>query len=177
MEPGSGVRNHEPSLRELTAELDGVRSLLLEKISSLEKLGDERDVRYTERSKSTDEKTGLALTASKEAVTKAEAATEKRFDSVNEFRKTLSDQTSSFATRAEVDLRIQGLDDKLGSTKESLTKEIQSLREFRSQTSGEGIAKASVKEQSNFVIGIWAVVAVGILDALATLALLFQHGK
>lgn len=43
-----------------------------------------------------------ALASSKEAVTKAESATEKRFDSVNEFRATLTDQASRFVTRKEL---------------------------------------------------------------------------
>jgi hypothetical protein len=40
-----------------------------------------------------------AMAAAEKAVTKAETAVEKRFESVNEFRKTLSDQTSTFITR------------------------------------------------------------------------------
>jgi hypothetical protein len=44
-----------------------------------------------------------ALTAAEKAVTKAEAATEKRFEGVNEFRQALSDQTSTFPSRAELD--------------------------------------------------------------------------
>jgi hypothetical protein len=39
----------------------------------------------------------------KEAIIKVEQTTEKRFESVNEFRKTLSDQASNFATRERVD--------------------------------------------------------------------------
>jgi len=42
-----------------------------------------------------------ALASSKEAITKAETATENRFSSVNEFRAALSDQTRSFVSRAE----------------------------------------------------------------------------
>lgn len=43
-----------------------------------------------------------ALIAAEKAVTKAEVANEKRFESVNEFRKTLSDQTQSFPSRVEL---------------------------------------------------------------------------
>lgn len=42
-----------------------------------------------------------ALQAAKEAVTKAEMATERRFESVNEFRQTLSDQAGTFISRTE----------------------------------------------------------------------------
>jgi hypothetical protein len=43
----------------------------------------------------------VAMVAAKEAVDRAATATEKRFESVNEFRQTLSDQTSSFVSRNE----------------------------------------------------------------------------
>ncbi len=43
-----------------------------------------------------------AMVAAEKAVTKAETANEKRFESVNEFRKTLSDQTASFPSRVEL---------------------------------------------------------------------------
>jgi hypothetical protein len=42
-----------------------------------------------------------ALAAAEKAVSKAEDAAEKRFESVNEFRQTLSDQTATFLTRKE----------------------------------------------------------------------------
>ena len=48
----------------------------------------ERDLRYTER-----------FASQEKAILKAEVANEKRFESVNEFRKTLTDQAVSFATR------------------------------------------------------------------------------
>ncbi|MEH1169259.1 hypothetical protein V6V47_28165 [Micromonospora sp. CPCC 205539] len=47
---------------------------------------------------------GLALSAADRAVTKAEIATEKRFESVNEFRQTLSDQTKTFIARVEFEV-------------------------------------------------------------------------
>jgi predicted phage tail protein len=50
-----------------------------------------------------------ALTAQKEAVKTAAEATEKRFEGVNEFRKTLSDQTQGFMSRDEVNVRIDAL--------------------------------------------------------------------
>lgn len=45
----------------------------------------------------------LIQKAEEEAIDKADAATEKRFESMNEFRKQLSDQTRTFATREMVD--------------------------------------------------------------------------
>ena len=50
---------------------------------------------------------------------KAEIASEKRFESVNELRKTLADQQTSFATKQDManalsELRYKNLDEKLG---------------------------------------------------------------
>src|ERR1700674_755088 len=50
-------RTHEPSLRELTSELDGVKLWLLEKVESLRDLMNERHALYKERSDS--QKTAL----------------------------------------------------------------------------------------------------------------------
>lgn len=67
------------------------------------------DQRFSDQDKAVQ----AALLAAKEAVLKAEAASDKRFESVNEFRKTLSDQTSSFLTRPEYDANHKALEDKI----------------------------------------------------------------
>jgi hypothetical protein len=54
-----------------------------------------------------------ALAATKEAVIKAETATEKRFESVNEFRAQLADQTSTLMPRQEYTVQHRALEDKL----------------------------------------------------------------
>jgi len=91
--------------------------ILLEKIVALRQLMDERDRRYEERFEATDQKTSLALTASEKAVTKAEVATEKRFDAQNEFRGQLKDQASTFVPRAEADSKFRNLEEKIESIK------------------------------------------------------------
>lgn len=60
-----------------------------------------------------------ALAAAKEAVVKAEIASEKRFDAVNEFRQTLSDQTATFIPRAEAMIKFDGLDKAIDELKTS----------------------------------------------------------
>jgi small-conductance mechanosensitive channel len=54
--------------------------------------------------------TEIAMAAAKEATSKADAAHEKRFEGVNEFRTTLSDQQKTFVTKAEIDIRVANLD-------------------------------------------------------------------
>jgi len=61
-----------------------------------------------------------ALSAADRAVSKAELAADKRFESVNEFRKTLDDQQRTLMPRAESDRAMQGLGDKLAALKEQI---------------------------------------------------------
>jgi len=52
----------------------------------------------------------LALDASQAAVNKAEHATEKRFESVNEFRQQLSDQAGTFMPRELAENRLAAIE-------------------------------------------------------------------
>jgi hypothetical protein len=70
------------------------------------------------------EKVALALAASDKAVTKAETATEKRFESVNEFRAQLSDQTKGFVARLEFDAQRAGLGEKVDGLVDQVNKAI-----------------------------------------------------
>lgn len=93
---------------------------------------------YVEALRTDDQKAvGAALQAAKEAVLKAEIATEKRFESVNEFRKTLSDQTSSFLPRPEYDANHQALEDKI----QALTDRVNTSE---GQTQGSQITKGNL---------------------------------
>lgn len=61
-----------------------------------------------------------ALSAADRAVSKAELAADKRFESVNEFRKTLDDQQRTLMPRAESDRAMAALGDKLSALKEQM---------------------------------------------------------
>jgi hypothetical protein len=135
----NGGRTHEPSLREVVAELDGFREAMNERdqryrsqFEAVEEKGVERDRRYEDRFTAMDEKTSLALTASEKAVSKAETATEKRFDAVNEFRGQLKDQAATLLPRAESDGKFKSYDEKF----EDMKKEIGALRESRGESVG-----------------------------------------
>jgi len=54
-----------------------------------------------------------ALAATKEAINKAEVSTEKRFESVNEFRAQLADQSSTLMPRQEYTVQHKALEGKL----------------------------------------------------------------
>lgn len=90
-----------------------------------------------------------ALDAQKEAVTKAEIANEKRFDSVNEFRGQLSDQAANFFPRREADVRFK-----------SLEKELDDLR---------GTRREGVSSTVGVLFGIAGLVVVIIAVILANL--------
>jgi signal recognition particle GTPase len=71
-----------------------------------------------EREKQADQKfQSLAM-----AVSKAEVATEKRFESVNEFRATLTDQQRTFIPRAEYESAHKALTQTVTDAKERLDK-------------------------------------------------------
>ena len=78
-----------------------------------ESMREETDRRYQQRFTAQEQAVAAALTSAKEAVSKAEAASEKRFDSVNEFRATLADQSATLISRTEVDQRFKGIDEKV----------------------------------------------------------------
>lgn len=86
----------------------------------IEQVAEEREKRYEQRFSSSDSAVSAAILSAKEAVTKAEIATEKRFDSVNEFRAALADQTLLLATKAEMDARLALYDEKLISITNSV---------------------------------------------------------
>jgi len=54
-----------------------------------------------------------AMNAAKEAGDKADKATEKRFDSVNEFRNAMKDQQATFAAKDETNFRLTAIDKRL----------------------------------------------------------------
>jgi hypothetical protein len=80
-----------------------------EKIKALDGKLDERDRRYNERFTAQEGANHLALEAAEKAVLKAETAAERRFEGVNEFRQTLSDQARDFITRKEVEALLLGV--------------------------------------------------------------------
>lgn len=70
---------------------------------------DALSLRLTEQMAAQALSTQIAMQAAEKAVNKAEAAAEKRFEGVNEFRQTLSDQAANFITRKEVEATMSGV--------------------------------------------------------------------
>jgi hypothetical protein len=121
IDPG---RTHEPTLREVVAELDGLRRLLLAKIEAQREALEAADKRYEQRFAAQESAVGsalvgqekavnAALVAADRAVLKAEGSAEKRFDAVNEFRAQLADQATTFLPRAEALVKFEALSEKI----------------------------------------------------------------
>jgi hypothetical protein len=148
-----------------TATLKGQFSYFERWLVDMERFYEERDKRYGERFLAQDEKTTLALTASKEAIGKAETATEKRFDAVNEFREQQKDIIAEFPRRVEVDSKFTNYDEKIDDIK----KDIASLRESRSEGYGGKLSNRENRQQLNWLVGILVGaggIAVGIIIKL-----------
>jgi hypothetical protein len=145
-------RTHEPSLRELTADLDGIRQII-----------DERDRRYGVQFADAKEAvqsaliaqkelTSQAFLASKEAINKAESAGNVNDTKNNEFRAQLKDQAATFPTRIEVETRINANTARIDDFKKDFEKykdqqaiEIRSLRESRA---GADATKSQIVENT-----------------------------
>ena len=95
-----------------------------------------------------------ALDSQKEAILKSEAANEKRFASVNEFRNTLSDQQRNLMPRAEVDILVKALEGKSESNEKRII-----ILESRGNGVGQGMG---------YIIGI-----VGVVSAVISIILAF----
>lgn len=89
----------------------------------------------------------------KEAVSKAEVASEKRFEGVNEFRATLADQQRTLIPRMEAEALMRALAEKIGKIEQEMT-------EHRS-------SKTGVKEGWGFAVGVAGFVALLIGLAMA----------
>lgn len=70
----------------------------------------------------TEKAVNVALSNQKEALQKAENATERRFESVNEFRNTLGDQQRTLMPRSEVEVIIKAQDSKIDAVQARLDK-------------------------------------------------------
>ncbi len=116
----------------------------------------QKDATYSMHFEAIEKATAAALSAADRAVLKAEAAAEKRFEGVNEFRNTLSDQQRNLMPRAEVEVIMRGLTDKIGA----LEKQLDTVM-------GE---KRGIQNGWGYAIG-----AAGLVLTLVTLVMLFNR--
>lgn len=84
------------------------------------------------------ENLGTAMLAADKAIEKAESATERRFDSVNEFRETLADQSATLLPRAEYLVQHEAMKITISAVEKRLT-----AMESRSEGRAGGIGTIS----------------------------------
>jgi hypothetical protein len=80
----------------------------------------EIELRHEQRYASQQQAVLAALMAQEKAITKAEIATEKRLEALNELRGMVTDAQAMFASRNEMDISIAGLREALVEVKERL---------------------------------------------------------
>ena len=102
---------------------DGIdlKDLFNSQIENIRTLIESNDRNYNQRFENVIQATAQALAASDRAVSKAETASEKRFDAVNEFRATLADQQRNLMPRNEVDILIRSLNEKIDGAIQGIT--------------------------------------------------------
>lgn len=103
-----------------------------------------------ERKESQEIAVKAAIDAAEKAVAKAELATEKRFESVNEFRAQLTDQAATFVSRIEAQSEQRRLTEKLTE----LTRRVD-----KTEGHGAGISAA-------WVYALGAIAAIGTLVSI-----------
>lgn len=108
--------------------------------------------------------TAQALASADKAVTKAEEAATKRFESVNEFRATLSDQQSMLATKNEVNLRIKALEDRINTV-------VEDARELKGRSYG---GREAIVEHRNESTDTRGMISIGI-SIIAVIVVLLVH--
>jgi hypothetical protein len=103
--------HREGSDRLLAAKIEALNS----KIEYLTTLISANDRRYEQRFEGQKAAIDAAFSAQKEAITKAENSTERRFENMNEFRGALDNQQRTLIPRSEVVVMVHGLEEKIAN--------------------------------------------------------------
>ncbi len=139
-------------------------------VTTLKALIEQHESRNQERFTAMRTAVDAALAAADRAVSKAEAATERRFEGVNEFRAALSDQSRTLMPRTEYVVQHETLVARVNATDKRVeTMQVQ-IAELLAHASGRSQGLGNV---GAVVMG--AVAAVASLVAIATLIFNIVH--
>lgn len=163
-------RTHEPSLRELTAELDGLRKLVAAEVKAADTLAKERDKWYTERDKdrqasvdkaltAAKEQTASSFAASKEAILKAEEAQRAYNTAHNDLARKMDEQNKATIPRQESEARFRTIEEKVNEVRTAIA-----------AGGGALVGGRAVKDESRANVAIF-LSAIGFLLMLSTLLL------
>ncbi len=113
---------------------------LIERIRALDEkftlLFTETEKRNAQRFDAQQEAVRQALLSAEKAVTKAEIASEKRFEGMNEFRQSLTDQTNTYMPRAEYTVQHKALSEKVDIMIDRISINERSISEIKDRGSG-----------------------------------------
>lgn len=112
-EGGGASRSTDPASGTSSATDVSLREYLTSLILAAEKRS---DARFDQMKEMVD----TAFSSSQKAIEKAEMATERRFEGVNEFRAQLSDQATRFVTRETLDALIEKLEAQIDRNRSDL---------------------------------------------------------
>jgi uncharacterized tellurite resistance protein B-like protein len=141
------------------------------------------DERYATQTKALDaafkaaeQAVAVALANAEKATAKAELAANARFESVNEFRKALSDQTATFIPRAEYDTAHTALGERVSSLSDRLV--ALELRLTSRLDRGEGSEAGASGQRSETRLNVGAVIGVALfLLSVVTFVILYATKK
>jgi hypothetical protein len=119
---------------------------------------EERDRRYQERFEAQSKAIEAAFNSAKEAATKVATASEKRFESVNEFRAQQQDLIANFITRTETEQRMEAMRAQLQLQVDGNAAQIAGVMKNQAEGAGRRIASEGARTLTFAIIG--AIVAV-----------------
>lgn len=143
--------------------IDTLHEHLVSLLEQAEERFDEKFITHRTLLDSQADKVELALNAADKAVTKAETATEKRFESVNEFRQTLSDRDRLSITRVEHDGFRDAIRTELSQMRDNMNEKFSALQTRIDRTEGRGAGMGAVW---GFIVG-----GAGVIAAVGAVAL------
>lgn len=160
------------SLKEVEWRLNDLKELMAEKFDAMQKVIDERDRLYKERSEQNTKFSDLgiqtithqmqdAFIASSRAVDKAELAQKEYNVRSNEFRAALDDAQKDMLSRPEAKAEF----DRTGERFDQIQKEILILRDFQNKSQGKSTGMSSVAAIIISCIGVIGTI-LGILSLL-----------
>lgn len=146
--PETNGRTHEPTLRELTAEMDGLRELIMAKFDGIKETLNERDRLYKERAE-----------ASEKAIVKAEDAQKAYNQNHNDLARKMDEQNKATIPRIEAAARF-----------EQYAKEITELKTAQATGGGATLGGKALKEESRANIAI-VIAVISVIGSLVTTAI------
>lgn len=170
----SSQRDHQSIQDEVDRRLEDVERLGVQRIQDLK----EMMILVQSAAK---EAVQAALKSAEKAVIVAQEASEKRLDAMNEFRKSLSDQTSTFIARPEHTAQYKALSDRVDNNAVLLSalelRLTSRLDTFSGQQTGAGTSVTDQRAERGFRNANISAVIAGVATLVAIVSLVLYYAK